>query len=78
MSAAIRNGVGATAALVALSLASSNHVNANDAQHNAADDLTANLAGTDEAHFIAAEVQANGSYSLSNSRNGTTRTYASH
>lgn len=52
-------------------------VNANDAEHNAPDDLTANLAGADEAHFIKAVVDANGSYTLTNSRNGTTRTYAS-
>lgn len=52
-------------------------VTANDAQHNAPDDLTANLAGADQAHFIKAVVDASGSYTLTNSRNGTTRTYAS-
>ena len=52
-------------------------VTGNDAEHNAADDLTANLTGTDQAHFIKAVVDANGSYTLTNSRNGMTRTYAS-
>jgi len=52
-------------------------VTANDAEHNAPDDLTANLAGGDQAYFIKAVVDANGSYTLTNGRNGTTKTYAS-
>lgn len=52
-------------------------VTANDAQHNAADDLTANLAGADQGYFLKAVVDASGSYTLTNSRNGMTRTYAS-
>lgn len=51
-------------------------VTGNDAAHNAADDLTANLTGADQAYFIKAVVDANGSYTLTNSRNGMTRTYA--
>jgi hypothetical protein len=51
-------------------------VTANDAEHNAADDLTANLAGADAGNFLKAVVDANGSYTLSNSRNAATRTYA--
>ncbi|MES1185818.1 MAG: MBL fold metallo-hydrolase [Myxococcales bacterium] len=54
------------------------HVTANDAEHNAVEDLTANLAGADEGYFIAAEVAANGSYTITNSRTGASRTYASH
>jgi len=52
-------------------------VTANDAAHNAEADLTANLSGgADEAHWIKAVVEANGAYTLTNGRNGTSRTYA--
>ena len=53
------------------------NVTANDAQHNAEADLTANLAGADQAYFLMVLVLADGSYTITNSRNGTTRTYAS-
>jgi competence protein ComEC len=50
-------------------------VTGNDAEHNAAPELTANLAGPDAAHFISAVVQPGGAYTLTNSRNGTSKTY---
>lgn len=50
-------------------------VPANDAAHNADEALTANLAGPDDANWIKAVVQANGDYTLTNGRNGTSRTY---
>jgi competence protein ComEC len=51
-------------------------VPANDAAHNAEEALTANLAGTDNAAWIKAVIEASGAYTLTNSRNGTSRTYA--
>jgi competence protein ComEC len=53
------------------------HVTANDALHNADDALTANLDGPDSAYWIKAVVEANGAYTITNARNGTSRTYAS-
>lgn len=50
-------------------------VPANDAAHNADEALTANLAGPDDANWIKAVVEANGDYTLTNGRNGTSRTY---
>jgi competence protein ComEC len=50
-------------------------VRANDAAHNAEDELTANLDGTDRAYWIEAVVDAGGSYMLKNSRSGMSRTY---
>jgi hypothetical protein len=49
----------------------------NDAAHNAAPDLIANPDGPDAAHHIKAVVEPDGSYSLTNSRNGVSRSYAS-
>jgi beta-lactamase superfamily II metal-dependent hydrolase len=49
----------------------------NDALHNAAPDLIANPAGTDAAHYIKAVIQPDGSYTLSNARNGVSRGYVS-
>ena len=51
-------------------------VPANDAAHNAEEALTANLAGPDDANWIKAVIEANGAYTITNSRNGTSRTYA--
>jgi competence protein ComEC len=51
-------------------------VPANDAAHNAEEALTANLAGADDAHWIKAVIEANGAYTITNSRNGMSRTYA--
>ena len=50
---------------------------ANDAAHNAAEPLTANLGNTEgcEGHWIRARVQPDGSFTVTNSRNGVTRTY---
>lgn len=50
---------------------------ANDAEHNAAEELTANLGATDgcAGHWIQARVEG-GSYTLTNSRNGISKTYA--
>ncbi len=53
------------------------HVNGNDAEHNADDALTANLAGADSGYSIKAVVEANGAYTLTNARTGLSRTYAS-
>jgi len=53
------------------------HVTANDAQHNADDALTANLDGPDAANWIKAVIQPSGAYTVTNSRNATSRTYAS-
>jgi hypothetical protein len=52
-------------------------VTANDAQHNADEALTANVAAPDAAHGIKAVVLSDGSYTLTNARNGTSRTYMS-
>jgi hypothetical protein len=49
----------------------------NDAQHNAAPDLIANPAGPDAAHYIKAVIEPDGSYTLTNGRNGVSRSYAS-
>jgi len=49
----------------------------NDAEHNAEPDLIANPAGPDAAHYIKAVVQPDGSYTLSNVRNGVSRSYTS-
>jgi len=50
----------------------------NDAEHNAVEALTANIAtAPDAAHFIKASVARDGSYTVTNSRNGTTRSYLS-
>ncbi len=50
---------------------------ANDADHNAAEELTANLGATDgcPGHFIRARVEG-GTYTVTNSRNGFSKTYA--
>ena len=50
---------------------------ANDAAHNAAERLTANLGDSDACHgdWIRARVTSDGSYTLTNSRNGFSRTY---
>ena len=50
---------------------------ANDAEHNAAEELTANLGATDgcQGHWIHARVEG-GSYTVTNSRNGFSKTYA--
>jgi hypothetical protein len=50
-------------------------VPANDAAHNAEEALTANLAGPDSAAWIKAVIDADGVYTITNSRNGTNRTY---
>jgi beta-lactamase superfamily II metal-dependent hydrolase len=52
-------------------------VTANDAQHNADEALTANIATPDVAHGIKAVVLPDGTYTLTNGRNGTSRTYMS-
>ncbi len=50
--------------------------NGSDAAHNAVPERIANLNGAaDAAHFIHARVEANGRFSLENSRNGQTVTY---
>jgi beta-lactamase superfamily II metal-dependent hydrolase len=49
----------------------------NDALHNAAPDLIANPAGADAAHYIKAVIEPNGNYTLTNGRNGVTRSYTS-
>ena len=51
------------------------HVTANDAAHNADDALTANLDGADEAYGLAAVIQPDGSFTLTNARTGMSRTY---
>jgi L-ascorbate metabolism protein UlaG (beta-lactamase superfamily) len=50
---------------------------ANDAEHNAAEELTANLGASDgcEGHWIRARVEG-GSYTVTNGRNGFSKTYA--
>jgi hypothetical protein len=50
---------------------------ANDAAHNAAERLTANLEETNacKGHWIRARVTPDGSYTLTNSRNGFSKTY---
>jgi competence protein ComEC len=60
-----------------LDLWAMHEVPANDAAHNAEPELTANLAGPDAAHFISAAVAADGAYTLTNARNGVSKTYAS-
>jgi beta-lactamase superfamily II metal-dependent hydrolase len=50
----------------------------NDAEHNAEPDLIANLAGPDDAHYIKAVVEHNGTYTITNSRNAVSRSYTSH
>ena len=52
-------------------------VTANDAQHNAEDVLTANTTGTDAAYGIKAVIERDGSFTLTNARNGTSRSYMS-
>lgn len=52
-------------------------VTANDAQHNADDALTANVGTPDAAHGIKAVVLPDGTFTLTNARNGTSRTYRS-
>ena len=49
----------------------------NDAAHNAAERLTANLGDTDgcKGDWIRARVSPDGSYTLTNSRNGFSKTY---
>jgi hypothetical protein len=49
----------------------------NDAAHNAQERLTANLGGTEECAgaWIRARVDAAGTYTLTNSRNGFSKTY---
>jgi hypothetical protein len=50
---------------------------ANDADHNAVEDLTANLGASDccEGYWIRARVE-DGRYTVTNSRNGFSKTYA--
>jgi beta-lactamase superfamily II metal-dependent hydrolase len=52
-------------------------VTANDAQHNADEALTANVATPDAAHGIRAVVLESGTFTVTNDRNGTSRTYTS-
>ena len=52
-------------------------VTANDAAHNAADALTANLNGTDRGYGLKAVIDASGAFTLTNARTGTSRTYQS-
>jgi beta-lactamase superfamily II metal-dependent hydrolase len=52
-------------------------VTANDAQHNADEVLTANVAAPDAAHGIRAVVLADGTFTITNERNGTSRSYTS-
>jgi len=52
-------------------------VTANDAAHNADEALTANIATPDAAHGIKAVVRSDGTYTLTNGRNATSRTYMS-
>ena len=55
---------------------SMHQVTRNDAAHNAAPELTANLSGgEDNAHGLKAVVSADGSFSVSNGRNGESRKY---
>lgn len=49
----------------------------NDANHNADEALTANVSEPDLAYGIKAVVQLNGTYTLTNMRNGISRTYMS-
>ncbi len=51
----------------------------NDAAHNTSEDLTANLTPIDgcEGHWIRASIAKDGSYTLTNSRNGVSRDYNS-
>jgi competence protein ComEC len=44
-------------------------------EHNPPDDFIANLEGPDEAHWIKLSAQKDGTFSVTNSRNGFTRTY---
>jgi competence protein ComEC len=60
-----------------LDLWAMHEVPANDAAHNADPELTANLAGPDAAHFLAAVITSDGAYTLTNSRNGVSKSYAS-
>ncbi len=48
-----------------------------DAAHNTSEELTANLVAADdcEGHWIKASVQPDGSYTITNSRNGFSKTY---
>jgi beta-lactamase superfamily II metal-dependent hydrolase len=52
-------------------------VTANDAQHNADEALTANVATADAGFGIQGVVLSDGTYTLTNARNGTSRTYMS-
>jgi competence protein ComEC len=51
----------------------------NDAAHNASEDLTANLTPIEgcEGHWLRASIAPDGSYTLTNSRNGVSRSYKS-
>jgi competence protein ComEC len=60
-----------------LAIWSLHRVTANDAQHNAEEALTANIATPDAAHGIKAVVLSDGTFTLTNGRNGTSRTYMS-
>jgi beta-lactamase superfamily II metal-dependent hydrolase len=60
-----------------LDLWSLHRVTANDAQHNAEEALTANIATPDAGYGIKGIVLADGTYTLTNGRNGTSRTYVS-
>jgi len=48
-----------------------------DAAHNTSEELTANLVATDscEGHWIKASIHPDGSYTITNSRNGFSKTY---
>ena len=45
-------------------------------EHNPADDYIANLPGPDQAHWIRLSAKTDGSFSVTNSRNGFTKAYA--
>jgi hypothetical protein len=49
----------------------------NDREHNTDEQLTANLGDIEgcEGHFIHARIAADGSYTVTNSRNGYSKTY---
>jgi beta-lactamase superfamily II metal-dependent hydrolase len=52
-------------------------VTANDDAHNAEEALTANPGGQDQAFGISAVIEADGTFTVTNQRTGSSRTYAS-
>ena len=48
--------------------------------HNVKDDLIANLTPTDacQGHYIKASIEANGKFTVTNARNGVSKTYMAH